>query len=262
MKKKFAAVLLMSFSILAAAACMEKTDVQKELPCTENHEESAQEAALAENAPAEEISRQEMPAEADRKEEIPKETAGHNTVTEELPADEYPEGNAGPVLEESGPEDSVSSDGSSSASLTEIHNNFQVGSVSVTMSMDVPEGWETVIWDVETEIPDWGIEIRADGKENARIMVKGQHGTLNVAQFYPEQPEAFATDQGREGLYYKGEYESEEGERFVDQHIVFGQLDSGFYGISIQMPKAVFEENQEAILDMLRSVKIVEDRKQ
>ena len=48
----------------------------------------------------------------------------------------------------------------------------------------------------------------------------------------------------------------------MDQHIVFGELDSGFYGISIQMPKAVFEENQEAILDMLRSVKIVEDRKQ
>ncbi|HIY59635.1 MAG TPA: hypothetical protein H9831_02970 [Candidatus Eisenbergiella pullistercoris] len=144
-------------------------------------------------------------------------------------------------------------------SVQKIYGVYPSGSFVAAIGADIPEGWEAVIWESEAEIPDWGIEIRAEGKENARIMVTGQHGTLNAAQFYPEQPDPFVTEQGREGLYYKGEYESE-GERFVDQQIVFGQLDSGFYGISIQMPKAVFEENQETILEMLRSVEIMEKK--
>ena len=144
-------------------------------------------------------------------------------------------------------------------SVQKIYGVYPSGSLVGAIGAGIQEGWEAVIWESEAEIPDWGIEMRAGGKENGRIMVTGQHGTLNAAQFYPGQPDPLVTEEGREGLYYKGEYESE-GERFVDQQIVFGQLDSGFYGISIQMPKAVFEENQETILEMLRSVEIMEKK--
>lgn len=139
---------------------------------------------------------------------------------------------------------------------------FQVGSVSVTLHADIPEEWDYSVWDTAEEMPDWGIRIRVEGEDNAIIRISGQHGTLNVSGFYPEPPETLVTDQGTEAQYYKTEYKTNEGENFVDQHVVFGQMNSGFYGISVQMPKSMFEKNAESIQELLRSVEITESRKE
>lgn len=56
-------------------------------------------------------------------------------------------------------------------SVQKIYGVYPSGSFVAAIGADIPEGWEAVIWESEAEIPDWGIEIRAEGKENARIMV-------------------------------------------------------------------------------------------
>ena len=99
----------------------------------------------------------------------------------------------------------------------------------------------------------------AEGKEEALIAIRGQYGTLDVSGLYPGPPETFLTDQGREAQYYKQEYASDQGEVFIDRYLVFGQLDSGFYGVSIQMPRSVFDRNEEAIQTLLKSIRITEE---
>ena len=137
-------------------------------------------------------------------------------------------------------------------------NKFQVGSVSVTLHVNVPEEWNYFIWEAEEEGPDWGIRIQVEGEENAAIQISGQHGTLNVSDFYPEPPETLITDQGLEAQYYKNKYETDDGEIFVDQYVVIGQMNSGFYGISLQMPQSIFDRNAETIQELLKSIEITE----
>ena len=135
---------------------------------------------------------------------------------------------------------------------------FQIGSVSVTLHADIPEEWAYSIWNAEEEMSDWGILIQVEGEDNATIQIKGQHGTLNVSDFYPEPPETLITDQGLEAQYYKNKYETDDGEIFVDQYVVIGQMNSGFYGISLQMPQSIFDRNAETIQELLKSIEITE----
>ena len=137
-------------------------------------------------------------------------------------------------------------------------SKFQVGSVSVILHVNVPEKWNYSIWEAEEEGPDWGIQIQVEREENATIQIRGQHGTLNVSDFYPEPPETLITDQGIEAQYYKNKYETNDGETFVDQYVVIGQKSSGFYGISLQMPQSIFDRNADSIQKLLKTIEITE----
>ena len=125
--------------------------------------------------------------------------------------------------------------------------------------VDIPDGWNYAKWDVEQEVPDWGLQIQIGDHENSIIMISGQHGTLNVSGMYPDPPEIFITNQGIEASYYKDEFEMDSGETYVNQHIVIGQMKSGFYGIILQMPREIYDDNIEPIQKLLESVKIVEN---
>lgn len=164
-----------------------------------------------------------------------------------------------PVLADSIPAETAPQESSSEETSAEIRADFQVGPVAVTIQALLPEGWESIPEDVEEGSPDWGIRILAEGKEEALIAIRGQYGTLDVSGLYPGPPETFLTDQGREAQYYKQEYASDQGEVFTDRYLVFGQLDSGFYGVSIQMPRSVFDRNEEAIQTLLKSIRITEE---
>ena len=164
-----------------------------------------------------------------------------------------------PVLADSIPAETAPQESSSEETSAEIRADFQVGPVAVTIQALLPEGWESIPEDVEEGSPDWGIRILAEGKEEALIAIRGQYGTLDVSGLYPGPPETFLTDQGREAQYYKQEYASDQGEVFTDRYLVFGQLDSGFYGVSIQMPRSVFDCNEEAIQTLLKSIRITEE---
>ena len=163
------------------------------------------------------------------------------------------------VLADSIPTETAPQESSSEETSAEIRADFQVGPVAVTIQALLPEGWESIPEDVEEGSPDWGIRILAEGKEEALIAIRGQYGTLDVSGLYPGPPETFLTDQGREAQYYKQEYASDQGEVFTDRYLVFGQLDSGFYGVSIQMPRSVFDRNEEAIQTLLKSIRITEE---
>ena len=140
-----------------------------------------------------------------------------------------------------------------------IKERFQLDSVSVTLQVDIPDGWNYFKWDVEQEVPDWGLQIQIGDHENSIIMISGQHGTLNVSGLYPDPPEIFITNQGTEATYYKNEFEMDDGEIYVNQQIVIGQMKSGFYGISLQMPKTIYDDHIESIRKVLESVKIAEN---
>ena len=182
---------------------------------------------------------------------IPAETALQESSSEETPPEES-------LSRDSSPESSFE-ESSSEETSAEIRADFQVGPVAVTIQALLPEGWESIPEDVEEGSPDWGIRILAEGKEEALIAIRGQYGTLDVSGLYPGPPETFLTDQGREAQYYKQEYASDQGEVFTDRYLVFGQLDSGFYGVSIQMPRSVFDRNEEAIQTLLKSIRITEE---
>ena len=182
---------------------------------------------------------------------IPAETAPQESSSEETPPEES-------LSRDSSPESSFE-ESSSEETSAEIRADFQVGPVAVTIQALLPEGWESIPEDVEEGSPDWGIRILAEGKEEALIAIRGQYGTLDVSGLYPGPPETFLTDQGREAQYYKQEYASDQGEVFTDRYLVFGQLDSGFYGVSIQMPRSVFDRNEEAIQTLLKSIRITEE---
>ena len=51
----------------------------------------------------------------------------------------------------------------------------------------------------------------------------------------------------------------DDGEIYVNQQIVIGQMKSGFYGISLQMPKTIYDDHIESIRKVLESVKITEN---
>ena len=140
-----------------------------------------------------------------------------------------------------------------------IKERFQLDPVSVTLQVDIPDGWNYFKWDVEQEVPDWGLQIQIGDHENSIIMISGQHGTLNVSGMYPDPPEIFITNQGTEAPYYKNEFEMDDGEIYVNQQIVIGQMKSGFYGISLQMPKTIYDDHIESIRKVLESVKITEN---
>ena len=182
---------------------------------------------------------------------IPAETAPQESSSEETPPEES-------LSRDSSPESSFE-ESSSEETSAEIRADFQVGPVAVTIQALLPEGWESIPEDVDEGSPDWGIRILAEGKEEALIAIRGQYGTLDVSGLYPGPPETFLTDQGREAQYYKQEYASDQGEVFTDRYLVFGQLDSGFYGVSIQMPRSVFDRNEEAIQTLLKSIRITEE---
>ena len=174
-------------------------------------------------------------------------------------ASDEPAAAESPVLADSIPAETAPQESSSEETSAEIRADFQVGPVAVTIQALLPEGWESIPEDVEEGSPDWGIRILAEGKEEALIAIRGQYGTLDVSGLYPGPPETFLTDQGREAQYYKQEYASDQGEVFTDRYLVFGQLDSGFYGVSIQMPRSVFDRNEEAIQTLLKSIRITEE---
>lgn len=174
-------------------------------------------------------------------------------------ASDEPAAAGSPVLADSIPAETALQESSSEETSAEIRADFQVGPVAVTIQALLPEGWESVTEDVEEGSPGWGIRILAEGKEEALIAIRGQYGTLDVSGLYPGPPETFLTDQGREAQYYKQEYASDQGEVFTDRYLVFGQLDSGFYGVSIQMPRSVFDRNEEAIQTLLKSIRITEE---
>ena len=178
---------------------------------------------------------------------IPAETASQESSSEET------------LLPETSSDETPPQETSSEETSAEIRADFQVGPVAVTIQALLPEGWESIPEDVEEGSPDWGIRILAEGKEEALIAIRGQYGTLDVSGLYPGPPETFLTDQGREAQYYKQEYASDQGEVFTDRYLVFGQLDSGFYGVSIQMPRSVFDRNEEAIQTLLKSIRITEE---
>ena len=144
---------------------------------------------------------------------------------------------------------------------TLIENRFLAGEYAVTMRLSIPAQWDYAIREAEAEAPDWGIHILPDGGEASLISVYGQYGTLNVSGFYPDEPAEFSTTAGMTGLRYIREYETPDGEKIVEQDIVFPRMDSGSYGVCIRMPQEVYDAYAQDIEHLLYSVEIAEEPK-
>lgn len=82
-----------------------------------------------------------------------------------------------------------------------------------------------------------------------------------MSGFYPDEPAEFSTTAGMTGLRYIREYETPDGEKIVEQDIVFPRMDSGSYGVCIRMPQEVYDAYAQDIEHLLYSVEIAEEPK-
>lgn len=161
-----------------------------------------------------------------------------------------------PGTGESGVEDSKQTQlpAPASASVVDVKQTFQGGICVISFQM--PEDWS---YATDENDVDWGFHIQVQGKEDAFIRIFGQWGTLNVEDFYSNEPESFSSSAGMTGKRYQETRDCGE-ERYVEGDILLdlGLYGIGSYGISYSMPEAVWNENEEALQELFQSVLIKE----
>lgn len=81
----------------------------------------------------------------------------------------------------------------------DIAHVFKPYEQTVEISLQMPEDWNYILWDVEEESPDWGYSVKVQGREDAIFSIFGQHGTLTDDS--SNGPKSFRTSQGMTGQY-------------------------------------------------------------
>jgi len=125
------------------------------------------------------------------------------------------------------------------------------------ISLQIPEDWKYTIWDVEEESPQWGYFIQVLGRDDATFDIFGQFGTL-TANDYSNGPKSVQTSQGLTGQYSWDEYMLDDKNPAIQGMIVFDTELAGFYGVSFNMPKSVYNENKDIIDKVFQSIVIKE----
>lgn len=125
------------------------------------------------------------------------------------------------------------------------------------ISLQIPEDWKYTIWDVEEESPQWGYSIQVLGRDDATFHIFGQFGTL-TANDYSNGPKSVQTSQGLTGQYFWDEYMLDDKNPAIQGMIVFDTELAGFYGVSFNMPKNVYNENKDIIDKVFQSIVIKE----
>lgn len=151
---------------------------------------------------------------------------------------------------------SVQTTSSNEAAYTDIAHIFQPYEQAVAISVQLPEDWDYTIWDVEAESPDWGYTVQVNGRDDAVIQIRGQFGTL-TADGYSNGPESFQTSQGLTGQYSWDEYLLDDNTPAIQGIAVFDTELSGFYGVSFNMPKSVYDENKNSMEKVFQSIVIL-----
>ena len=139
----------------------------------------------------------------------------------------------------------------------DIAHVFKPYEQAVEISLQMPEDWNYTLWDVQEESPDWGYSVKVQGREDAIFSILGQHGTL-TADGYSNGPKSFQTSQGLTGQYSWDEYMLDDGNPAIQGRIVFDTELAGFYGVSFNMPKSIYNENRDIIDKVCQSIVIKE----
>lgn len=139
----------------------------------------------------------------------------------------------------------------------DIAHVFKPYEQAVEISLQMPEDWNYTLWDVEEESPDWGYSVKVQGREDSIFSIFGQHGTL-TADGYSNEPKSFQTSQGLTGQYSWDEYMLDDGNAAIQGQIVFDTEFAGFYGVSFNMPKSIYNENKDIIDKVFQSIVIKE----
>ena len=139
----------------------------------------------------------------------------------------------------------------------DIAHVFKPYEQAVEISLQMPEDWNYILWDVEEESPDWGYSVKVQGREDAIFSIFGQHGTLTDDS--SNGPKSFQTSQGLTGQYSWDEYTLDDGNPAIQGTIIFDtELLAGFYGVSFNMPKSIYSENKDIIDKVFQSISIKE----
>ena len=138
----------------------------------------------------------------------------------------------------------------------DIAHVFKPYEQAVEISLQMPEDWNYILWDVEEESPDWGYSVKVQGREDAIFSIFGQHGTLTDDS--SNGPKSFRTSQGMTGQYSWDEYTLDDGNPAIQGTIIFDTELAGFYGVSFNMPKSIYSENKDIIDKVFQSIVIKE----
>ncbi|MEZ3516904.1 MAG: hypothetical protein K1W37_17060 [Lachnospiraceae bacterium] len=139
----------------------------------------------------------------------------------------------------------------------DVTHIFKPYEQAVDISLQMPEDWKYTIWDVDEESPDWGYSIETHGMADAGFRIFGQFGTL-TADGYSNGSKSFQTSKGLVGQYSWDEYTLDDGNPAVQGMVVFDTELAGFYGVSFNMPKSVYSENNDIIDKVFQSIVIKE----
>lgn len=150
------------------------------------------------------------------------------------------------------PETAEQSADNAEQSVIDVGQSFHPGE-TVEIHFQMPESWSYDSWDSEAESPDWGFSVYVQKREDARIQIFGQHGTLNAAGLYANGPESFETSKGMAGELFWGEGTLDDGAIMIDGMLVF---EKESYGVNFSMPKKVYEEEQDRIFQLWKSIEI------
>lgn len=142
------------------------------------------------------------------------------------------------------------SENTASATLINITKIFKPDENRTSeISFQMPDNWGYTSYGPSE--PDWGFTVQVQNREDAFINIFGQYGTFNPASV--EEPKDFTTASGLTGKLYPDTYTSDDGVSYINYQIVF---DMEFYGVSVNMPKSVYDENEEAIQQLFLSISI------
>ena len=138
----------------------------------------------------------------------------------------------------------------------DIAHVFKPYEQAVEISLQMPEDWNYILWDVEEESPDWGYSVKVQGREDAIFSIFGQHGTLTDDS--SNGPKSFRTSQGMTGQYSWDEYTLDDGNPAIQGTIIFDTELAGFYGVRFNMPESIYRENRDIIDKVFQSIVIKE----
>lgn len=128
-----------------------------------------------------------------------------------------------------------------------INNKFK-------FSVEYPKKWnaqDEVYYEATVEhsaSPDGGINIYLEDKKDEKIYVYGQDGHINFEN-HDFQRESFTTNNGLNGRLFSKEMDGKK--------VIYLILDEGFHGAYINIRSETFNQNKEQIMDVLKSIKIL-----
>ena len=66
----------------------------------------------------------------------------------------------------------------------DIAHVFKPYEQAVEISLQMPEDWNYILWDVEEESPDWGYSVKVQGREDAIFSMVIVNNCIGVALKY------------------------------------------------------------------------------